>query len=38
MGMPTPKEWSVPVGIGVQIAYLFGLVILAKKKALWRES
>jgi ABC-2 type transport system permease protein len=38
MGLPTPKEWSVPLGIGVQIAYLIGLIILAKKKAMWRES
>src|SRR5918911_3745795 len=38
MGLPTPKEWSVPLGVGVQIAYLIGLVILAKKKAMWRES
>jgi ABC-2 type transport system permease protein len=37
MGLPTPKEWSVPLGVGVQIAYLIGLVILAKKKAMWRE-
>ena len=37
MGLPTPKEWSVPLGIAVQIAYLVGLVILAKTKALWRE-
>src|SRR4030095_14449182 len=34
MGLPTPKEWSVPLGIGVQLAYLVGLVILAKTKAL----
>jgi ABC-2 type transport system permease protein len=38
MGLPTPKEWSVPLGIGVQLAYLVGLVILAKTKAMWRES
>jgi ABC-2 type transport system permease protein len=38
MGLPTPKDWSVPLGIGVQIAYLIGLVLLAKKKAMWRES
>jgi ABC-2 type transport system permease protein len=37
MGLPTPKEWSVPLGVAVQIAYLVGLVILAKTKALWRE-
>src|ERR671922_2340637 len=37
MGLPTPKEWSVPLGIGVQIAYLIGLIVLAKTKALWRE-
>jgi ABC-2 type transport system permease protein len=37
MGLPTPKEWSVGLGIAVQLAYLVGLVLLAKTKAIWRE-
>jgi ABC-2 type transport system permease protein len=37
MGLPTPKEWSLGLGISVQLAYLFGLVLLAKTKAIWRE-
>ena len=37
MGLSTPKQWSIPLGIGVQIAYLIGLIVLAKTKALWRE-
>src|SRR5919198_2412711 len=34
MGLSTPKQWSIPLGIGVQIAYLIGLIVLAKTKAL----
>lgn len=37
MGIPTPKEWSVELGLLVQILYLIGFVFLAKVKALWRE-
>lgn len=37
MGLPTPKEWSPGLGITVQLAYLIGLVLLAKTKAIWRE-
>jgi ABC-2 type transport system permease protein len=37
MGLPTPKEWSLGLGITVQLAYLVGLVLLAKTKAIWRE-
>jgi ABC-2 type transport system permease protein len=37
MGLPTPKEWSLGLGISVQLAYLVGLVLLAKTKAIWRE-
>ena len=37
MGLPTPKEWSVGLGITVQLVYLVGLVLLAKTKAIWRE-
>jgi ABC-2 type transport system permease protein len=38
MGITTPKEWSIELGLFVQVAYLIGFVILAKVKALWRES
>lgn len=38
MGEPTPEEWSLGFGFAVQIAYLIGFVVLAKTKALWRES
>jgi ABC-2 type transport system permease protein len=37
MGIHTPKEWSITVGLVVQIAYLVGFVVLAKTKAIWRE-
>jgi ABC-2 type transport system permease protein len=33
-----PAEWSLGFGFAVQLAYLVGLVALAKMKALWRES
>jgi ABC-2 type transport system permease protein len=38
MGLPTPKEWSLGLGIGVQLVYLIGMIVLAKTKALWREK
>ena len=38
MGIATPKEWSIEFGLFVQVAYLIGFVILAKVKALWRDS
>jgi ABC-2 type transport system permease protein len=38
MGFPTPEEWSIALGFGVQVAYLIGFLVLAKIKALWRES
>jgi ABC-2 type transport system permease protein len=38
MGQPTPDEWSLGFGFGVQLAYLAGFVALAKTKALWREG
>ncbi|MFN2435020.1 MAG: ABC transporter permease [Nitrososphaeraceae archaeon] len=38
MGIETPKEWSIEFGLFVQVAYLIGFMILAKVKALWRES
>ncbi|MGN6559884.1 MAG: ABC transporter permease, partial [Candidatus Nitrosocosmicus sp.] len=38
MGFPTPPQWSIELGLIVQIAYLIFFVVLAKKKALWREN
>ena len=38
MGFPTPEEWSIVLGFGVQFAYLIGFIVLAKTKALWREA
>jgi ABC-2 type transport system permease protein len=38
MGFPTPKEWSVALGLLVQVGYLIGFVILARTKAIWREA
>jgi ABC-2 type transport system permease protein len=38
MGIGTPKEWSIELGLIVQVVYLIGFVFLAKVKALWRES
>jgi ABC-2 type transport system permease protein len=37
MGFPVPKNWSIALGVGVQIIYLVGFVVLAKTKAIWRE-
>src|SRR6476619_5747270 len=38
MVLHTPNEWSIALGLVVQIAYLIGFVTLAKTRALWRES
>jgi ABC-2 type transport system permease protein len=38
MGFHTPSQWSISLGLFVQIVYLVFFVILAKKKALWREN
>ena len=38
MGDPTPEGWSLGFGFAVQIAYLVGFIVLAKTKALWRET
>jgi ABC-2 type transport system permease protein len=38
MGLPTPKEWSITLGLLVQVFYLIGFVMLAKTKAIWREA
>jgi ABC-2 type transport system permease protein len=37
MGLHTPKEWSVALGLLVQLIYLIAFILLAKTKALWRE-
>ncbi|MGA9167456.1 MAG: ABC transporter permease [Nitrososphaeraceae archaeon] len=37
MGMPTPEEWSVGLGLSIQVMYLVGFVLLAKTKAVWRD-
>jgi ABC-2 type transport system permease protein len=38
MGIPTPADWSLEFGFGIQIAYLLAFITLAKTKALWREN
>ena len=38
MGLPTPADWSLALGLGVQAAYLVCFVALAKTKAIWRET
>jgi len=37
MGLHTPNDWSIPMGLFVQIVYLIAFIVLAKTKALWRE-
>lgn len=37
MGIPTPEEWSVGLGLSIQVMYLVGFVLLAKTKAVWRD-
>jgi len=38
MGIHVPKDWSIAMGLGVQVAYLIGFTLLAKSKAIWRET
>ena len=38
MGFPGPKDWSIALGLAVQIVYLVGFVALAKTKAIWGEE
>lgn len=38
MGLPTPTEWSLTFGFGVQVACLVGFLALVKTKAVWREK
>jgi ABC-2 type transport system permease protein len=37
MGIPTPEEWSIGIGLSIQVMYLVGFVLLAKTKAVWRD-
>src|SRR5215210_2408674 len=38
MGFPTPPEWSISLELFFKFAFFFFLIILPKKKALWREN
>ena len=38
MGFDTPQNWSLFIGIAVQLVYAMAFVILAKARALWRET
>ncbi len=38
MGFDTPQNWSLLIGISVQLVYAMAFLILAKARALWRET
>ncbi len=38
MGLPTPKDWSIGLGLLVQVLYLVGFLMLAKTRAIWRDT
>jgi ABC-2 type transport system permease protein len=38
MGFETPENWSVLIGILVQLVYAIGFITLAKTHAMWRET
>jgi ABC-2 type transport system permease protein len=38
MGFDTPQNWSLLIGISVQLVYAIAFLILAKARALWRET
>lgn len=38
MGFDTPENWSILIGISVQLVYAIGFITLAKVHALWRET
>jgi ABC-2 type transport system permease protein len=38
MGFDTPENWSVLIGILVQLVYAIGFITLAKTHAMWRET
>ena len=38
MGFDTPPNWSLLIGISVQLVYAIGFITLAKAHAIWRET
>jgi ABC-2 type transport system permease protein len=38
MGFDTPQNWSLFIGVSVQLVYAMAFLILAKTRALWRET
>lgn len=38
MGFPVPQGWSISLGLTVQCLYFVFFLVIAKKKALWREK
>ena len=38
MGFDTPQNWSLFIGVSVQLVYAITFLILAKARALWRET
>jgi ABC-2 type transport system permease protein len=38
MGFDTPQNWSLLIGISVQLVYAMAFLILAKAHAIWRET
>ena len=38
MGFPVPQGWTISLGLFVQTVYFIFFIIVAKKKALWREN
>jgi ABC-2 type transport system permease protein len=38
MGFPVPHGWSISLGLVVQCLYFVFFLVVAKKKALWREK
>jgi len=38
MGFPVPPGWNISLGLFVQTAYFVFFILVAKKKALWREN
>jgi len=38
MGFPVPQGWTISLGLFVQTLYFIFFILVAKKKALWREN
>ena len=38
MGFDTPQNWSLLLGVSVQLVYAMAFLILAKARSLWRET